>query len=72
MVKTEDSGDFARFGGVDLHTWDRILLDMGNKYAYMTIPGKGCVNAAPRLVTVQGETVAGKTQVYYNGDEIFV
>lgn len=72
MVKTEDSGDFVRFGGVDLHTWDRILLDMGSDFAYMTIPGKGCVNAAPRLVTVQGETVAGKTQVYYNGDEIFV
>ncbi len=72
MVKTEDSGDFMRFGGVDMHTWDRVFLDMGEDYAYMTVPGNGCVNAAPRLVTVQGETVTGKTRVYYNGDEIFV
>ena len=71
MVKTEDHGDFVRFGGVDLHTWDRILLDMGDNFAYMTIPGNGCVNAAPRLVTVQGESVTGKTKVYYNGNEIF-
>lgn len=72
MVKTEDEGDFVRFGGVDMHTWDRILLDMGLDFAYMTIPGNGCVNAAPRLATVQGETVTGKTKIYYNGDEIFV
>lgn len=72
MISTERSSDFIRFGGVDMHTWDRILLDMGEDYAFMTIPGKGCVNAAPRLVTVQGETVTGKTKVYYNGDEIFV
>lgn len=72
MIKTEGSKDFFRFGGVDLHTWDRIILDMGCEFAYMTIPGNGCVNAAPRLVTVQGETVTGKTKVFYNGDEIFV
>ena len=72
MVKTEDSDGIARFGGVDMHTWDRILLDMGRNFAYMTIPGKGCVNAAPRLATVQGETVTGRTRVFYNGDEVFV
>ena len=72
MVKTEDSEGIVRFGGVDMHTWDRILLDMGRDFAYMTIPGKGCVNAAPRLAVVQGEMVTGKTKVFYNGDEIFV
>lgn len=72
MVKTEDNGDFIRFQGVDTHTWDRILLDLGQDYAYMTIPGKGCVNAAPRLVTIQGEEVSGKTTVFYDGDEVFV
>ena len=72
MVKTEGTEDFVRFGGVDMHTWDRVFLDMGEDFAYMTVPGNGCVNAAPRLVTVQGETVTGKTKVFYNGDEIFV
>ena len=72
MTETESAPDFKRFRGVDMHTWDRIFLDLGSNYAYMTVPGKGCVNAAPRLVTVQGETLMGKTQVYYNGDEIFV
>ena len=63
--------DFRRYRGVDMHTWDRIFLDIGDTYAYMTVPGKGCVNAAPRFVSVQGETILGKTQVYYNGDEVF-
>lgn len=72
MVKTEDDGDFKRFKGVDTHTWDTVFLDLGPNYAYMAVPGKGCVNAAPRLVAVQGETVTGRTKVYYNGSEIFV
>jgi len=71
MMETESSKDFKRFQGVDMHTWDRIFLDMGDRYAYMTIPGKGCVNAAPRLVAVQGEKIMGKTSVYYNGSEVF-
>lgn len=71
MVEIESLSDFKRYRGVDMHTWDRIFLDLGKDYAYMTIPGKGCVNAAPRLVSIQGETIMGKTHVYYNGDEIF-
>ena len=70
MVKTEDDGDFVRFGGVDTHTWGRILLDMGLDSAYMTIPGNGCVNAVPRLAAFQGKN--GGARIYYNGDEIFV
>lgn len=71
MVEVESLPDFRRYRGVDMHTWDRIFLDLGDDYAYMTIPGKGCVNAAPRLISIQGETLLGKTNVYYNGDEIF-
>lgn len=72
MVKTEDDRDFKRFKGVDTHSWDTVFLDLGSNYAYMAVPGKGCVNAAPRLAAVQGETATGRTRVYYNGSEIFV
>jgi hypothetical protein len=72
MTEVESYDDFRRFQGVDLHTWDRLFLDLGTDYAYMTIPGNGCVNAAPRLVSVQGETAFGKTKILYNGNEIFV
>jgi len=71
MTEVESYDDFRRFQGVDLHTWDRLFLDLGTDYAFMTIPGKGCVNAVPRLVSVQGETALGKTRILYNGNEIF-
>ena len=71
MVETESYPDFKRFKGVDLHNWDRVFLDVGDNYAYLTIPGKGCVNAAPRLAVIQGEDNAGKTTIYHDGVELF-
>jgi hypothetical protein len=71
LVETESEPDFRRFRGVDLHTWDRVFMDLGTDYAYLTVPGKGCVNAAPRIATVQGEDNAGKTSIYFDGVEMF-
>lgn len=71
LVETESERDFKRFRGVDLHTWDRVFMDIGADYAYLTVPGKGCVNAAPRIATVQGEDNAGKTSIYFDGVEMF-
>jgi hypothetical protein len=71
LVETESESDFKRFRGVDLHTWDRVFMDVGPDYAYLTVPGKGCVNAAPRIATVQGEDNAGKTSIYFDGVEMF-
>ena len=72
LVETHSEPGFKRFKGVDLHNWDRIFLDIGETYAYLTIPGKGCVNAAPRIATIQGEDNAGKTSIYFDGVELFV
>lgn len=72
LLETEIEPDFRRFRGIDLHTWDRILLDIGTDFAYLTVPGKGCVNAAPRIATIQGEDNAGKTAIYHDGVEVFV
>ena len=71
LVEIEGDRDFRRFKGVDLHTWDRILLDVGPDYVYITIPGKGCVNAAPRLAVLQGEDNARKAFIYHDGMEVF-
>jgi hypothetical protein len=71
LMEIEHHEDFRRYKGVDLHTWDRILLDVGLDYAYLTIPGKGCVNAAPRLAVLQGEDNAGVTSIYHDGSEVF-
>ncbi len=71
LAETESHSDFKRFRGVDLHTWDRVFMDVGLDYAYLTIPGKGCVNAAPRIATLQGEDNAGKTSIYFDGVEMF-
>ncbi len=72
LIEVENEDDFRRFKGIDLHTWDRVLLDVGPDFAYLTIPGKGCVNAAPRIATIQGENSAGRTSIYHDGVEIFV
>ncbi len=72
LLETEAQDGFKRFRGVDMHTWDRILLDVGSGFAYLTIPGKGCVNAAPRIAALQGIDNAGKTNILFDGDEVFV
>lgn len=71
LTEVERSSDFRSYKGVDLHTGDRVFLDVGLDYAYLNIPGKGCVNAAPRLAVIQGEDNAGLTQVRYDGVEVF-
>lgn len=71
LTEIESESDFKRFKGVDMHTWDIIFMDVGPDYAYLTIPGDGCVNAAPRIATVQGEDNAGKTSIFFDGVEMF-
>jgi hypothetical protein len=71
LVEVEAEPDFRRFKGIDLHTWDRVLLDVGPDFVYLTIPGSGCVNGAPRLAVVQGEDNSGKATIYHDGVEVF-
>ncbi len=73
LVETEsqDADTFKRFRGVDLHTWDRVSISMGEDFAHLTIPGNGCVNAAPRIATLQGEDNAGRTTISFDGVELF-
>ncbi len=71
LIETENDAEFRRFKGVDLHTWDRVFLDVGTNFAFITVPGKGCVNAVPRLAVLQGEDNAGKTEILYNGETVF-
>ncbi len=71
LVEKEREEDYRRFAGVDLHTWDRVLVGLGRDFAHLTIPREGCVNAAPRLATLQGEDNSGKTNIYFDGVEIF-
>lgn len=71
LIELERKDGFRRYRGVDLHTWDNIILDAGEDYAYISIPRKGCVNATPRIAVLQGEDNAGRTSIYYNGEEVF-
>ncbi len=71
LVEVETEPDFRRFKGIDLHTWDRVLLDVGPDFVYLTIPGNGCINGAPRLAVVQGEDNSGKATIYHDGVEVF-
>lgn len=71
LTELEKSTGLRRFKGVDLHTWDRVFLDISEGYAHLVIPKKGCVNAAPRFAVVQGENYLGKTSILYDGVEVF-
>ena len=71
MVETEVYHDFRRFRGVDLHTWDPIYLDISTDYAYLTVPQKSCVNAAPRIAVIQSENTAGNTTIEFDGVSVF-
>lgn len=71
LVETKQERDFRRFRGVDMHTWDRIYFDLTPRYGCLTVPGKGCVNAAPRIAAIQGEDNAGKTRVLADGVDLF-
>lgn len=71
LVELEKEGDYSRYSGVDLHTWDRVLLGMAPRYAHLVIPRDGCVNAAPRIATVHGEECAGKTSILIDGVDVF-
>ncbi len=71
LIETEKEEDFRRYRGIDLHTGDRVFIDLGLDYAYLTIPTDGCVNAAPRIATLQGEDIGGFTQIFHDGVEVF-
>ena len=71
LMEIERQKDFARYKGVDLHTWDRVFVDVEPNYAYLTIPKGGCVNAAPRIAAIQGEDNAGYTKIFHEGEEVF-
>lgn len=71
LVETESSAQMKRFSGVDMHSWDRVLIDLTSDHAFVTIPGDGCVNAVPRIATLQGEDNAGKTEILFDGEQVF-
>ena len=71
LTEVDRRDGFRRYRGVDLHTWDRVFVDLTPNYGYLTIPSKGCVNAAPRLATIQGEDNSGKTTIFLDGEEMF-
>jgi len=71
MIEVESEPDLKRFRGVDMHTWDLVYLDLASDYAYLSIPGNGCVNAAPRIAVIQGENTAGDTSILFNGVDLF-
>lgn len=71
LVELAALPDMRRFRGVDLHTWDRVFIDAGPDYAYVSVPRDGCVNAVPRLAVIQGEDNAGRTEIFYDGVEVF-
>jgi hypothetical protein len=71
LTEVERDGDFRRYRGVDMHTWDRVFVDLTPEYGYLNVPSKGCVNAVPRIATIQGEDNAGRTTILLDGVEMF-
>lgn len=71
MQRYEVDEDLHRYSGVDLHTHQLVHLDVAPDYAYLVTEKDGCMNAAPRFMTVSAKRLAGRTDIFYEGDELF-
>lgn len=71
MQEYESDEELRRYIGVDLHTKELINLDVAPDYAYLTTEREGCMNAAPRLMTLSAQRLSGKTEIYYEGSQLF-
>lgn len=71
MQEFESDAELRRYIGVDLHTKELINLDVAPEYAYLTTERDGCMNAAPRLMTLSAQRLSGKTEIYYEGAQLF-
>ncbi len=71
MQRYEVDDELHRYSGVDLHTKQLVHLDVAPEYAYLVTERKGCMNAAPRFMTVSAKRLAGRTDLFYEGAKIF-
>lgn len=71
MQRYEAEDGMHRYAGTDLHTNELINLDVGPDYAYLTTQRHGCMNAAPRLMTISAQRISGKTSLFYEGVPLF-
>jgi hypothetical protein len=71
MQEYEKDDGLRRYVGVDLHTKELINLDVAEEYAYLTTESDGCMNAAPRLMTLSAQRLSGKTELFYEGAQLF-
>lgn len=71
MQRYAVDGEMHRYTGTDLHTSELINLDVGQDYAYLVTQKGGCMNAAPRLMTISAQRLSGKTGLFYEGVPLF-
>lgn len=71
MQRYEIDDDLHRYSGVDLHTNQLVRLDVAPEYAYLVTEKDGCMNAAPRFMTVSAKRLAGRTDLFYEGAKVF-
>jgi hypothetical protein len=71
MQKYSEEDGLDRYTGVDLHTNELVNLDLAESYGYLVGQRNGCMNAAPRIMTLSAEFLSGKTDMYYEGAPLF-
>jgi hypothetical protein len=71
MQRYSQEDGLDRYTGVDLHTNDLVNLDLADTYGYLVGRPEGCMNAAPRMMTLSAEFLSGKTDMYYEGAQLF-
>jgi len=71
LQRYEVEGELHRYTGVDLHTNQLLNLDVAPSFAYLVIRKTGCMNAAPRLMTISTELLSSKTSMSFEGAQMF-
>jgi len=71
LQRYEVDGDLHRYTGVDLHTNQLLNLDVAPSFGYLVVRKSGCMNAAPRLMTISTELLSSKTSMFFEGAQMF-
>lgn len=66
----EKKENFVRLFGVDLHTGEKIGLDIGEDFIWINIPKKTCGNAGLRIPTILCSSFPYRVQLKLGGEEL--
>lgn len=70
LTPIELKDDFVRLYGIDLHTEQKIGIDIGKKHIWINIPNNTCGNAGLRIPTLLSFSFPYKIKIKLSGEDL--